>query len=80
VPFRDRLPGWYKKAHKRLSKQPTDVVQTWAESAIWATQAGLEGYRATRDEAALEEAVRGACGILASVEILLDRERSGQPH
>lgn len=68
--------AYYRRARKRLDTQDRAAVQQWAQSTLWATQAGLEGYQATMDEAALDEALRGAVGLLAAVEVLLDKHRS----
>lgn len=64
----------YKKAKKRLDSVSSHHVQAWADSALWALQGGLDGFRATGDPAALREARTGAMGLLAAVDSLLDRE------
>lgn len=63
----------YKKAFKRLSSRGSGEVLDWAMTTLWATQQGLEGFRATTDAAALIEARRGAISLLAATEVLLDK-------
>lgn len=60
----------YDKIHKRLSSANNDVVLQWADQTLWATQAGLDGVRVTYDAAAVEEARRGAVGLLAALDVL----------
>ena len=74
---RDRF---YSKALRRLRNQDSATVLAWAQTSLWGLQAGLEGYQANRDEAALDEALRGALGLLAAVEVLLDKERGSTAH
>ena len=63
---------FYKKAKRRLGK--VDHVQTlsWADTSLWAIQEALDVYRRERNPAALEEARKGAVGLLAAVDTLLD--------
>jgi hypothetical protein len=77
---RGPIEQYYRKAHRRLGKQDSATIMAWAENSVWAVQAAFEGYRAQRDEAALDEALRGIAGLQACADILLDRERSGQSH
>lgn len=63
----------YDKARNRLDKVDQTQVHQWAENTLWATQRGLDGYRATADEASLREAKQGALGLLAALDSLLDR-------
>jgi hypothetical protein len=64
---------YYRKSRKRLEQVPVPQVMDWADSAVWATQAGLEGYRQTHDAAALDELQRGLTSLQAAVDVLLDR-------
>lgn len=70
----------YRRALKRLRKVDSAEVLNWAQTTTWALQSSLDGYQATRDEAALDEALTGAVSLLAAVEVLLDREQSGKGH
>lgn len=71
--FRGASQKAYDKARKRLDKVRGPQVQDWADSTLWATQAGLDGFRATADAASLQEAKSGAIGLLAAIDSLLDR-------
>lgn len=73
--MRLREDGYYRKAKKRLAKLPASAVLAWADSTLWATQAQLDYYRRTGERAALEEARKGAMGLLASVDNLIDTSR-----
>ncbi len=68
-----REDPYYRKAKKRLDKIGGPAVHDWAHSTLWATQGGLDGYRATMDPAALVEARQGALGLLAAIDSMLDR-------
>ena len=72
--LRDLKDGqYYRKARKRLDSVGTGHVQDWAHTSLWATQQALEGHQVTGDPAALDEARRGALGILAAIDVLVDR-------
>jgi hypothetical protein len=73
--FRGADQKAYDKARKRLDKVRGPQVKDWADSTLWATQAGLDGFRVTADEASLREAKVGAIGLLAAIDSLLDRTR-----
>lgn len=62
----------YEKARKRLGKVQPSVVHTWADSALWAIQEGLEGDRRSPDRAALDQARTGTLSMLAAIDTLLD--------
>lgn len=68
-----RDDAFYMKAHSRLSSRGSAEVLEWGMTTLWATQQGLEGFRATNDPAALIEARRGAISLLAATEVLLDK-------
>lgn len=72
-----RVTAWrdnalYKRAHGRLKKVSRAQTVDWAQSSLWATQQALDGYAATDDPAALQEAKSGVVGLLAAVDVLLD--------
>ena len=71
--LRGAAEKYYRTASTRLKKVSGTAVLSWADSSLWATQAGLDGWRATTDRAALEEARLGAVGLLAAIDNLLDR-------
>lgn len=75
-----RRDRYYRRAHERLSRQNKAMVAEWANTTLWATQAGLDGYQATADRASLLEALDGATGLLAAVEVLLDKEDGRNPN
>jgi hypothetical protein len=74
--FKTKDERAYDKAYARLSKtlesRPAVVLQ-WAETSLWSIQEGLDGYRRSSDPAALQQARTGLIGLLAAVDVLLDR-------
>lgn len=75
--FRDRLrdSAFYRQARGRLKRVDPMEVFSWANTSLWAVQSDMELYLRTKDRAALEEARKGAVGLLAAVDDLLDRQR-----
>ena len=63
----------YYRARKRLSKVSASHVLTWADSGLWAVQQALDVHRRENSKAALEEAKTGAIGLLAAIEVMLDK-------
>jgi hypothetical protein len=68
--FKDDALRAYKKARKRLDDKNASVVVTWANSALWSIQEGLEH---SVDDAALRQARLGTISLLAAIDSLLDR-------
>lgn len=64
----------YKTARKRLGRVNSSDVLLWADSGIWAVQAAMEAYQRTADPAALVQAQSGAVGLLAAVDVLVDKK------
>lgn len=63
----------YSKARRRLDSAQVPLVLSWADSALWGTQAYLEEYGRSKAPAALEEARKGAITLLAAIDSALDR-------
>lgn len=63
----------YQKARFRLGRVDASTASLWADSNLWATQEYLDEFRRTGEPAALQEAKKGAIGLLAAIDSLLDR-------